>query len=228
MQRQIEAFADVASLIFAAQIFDAQDEAFVGAVTALSAGKCPRRENIISVVEHCVQMFDKLSTTICAKKLPEDVQDIGKRLLHCILSRRPRGTARPQGRHHHRPGSFIRRTHEISSQGVPGIILLSGGIAPSVDHGALAGVDGHYRNATNFCGFRPTTQIFLDAEEGFRASILRRGMHGSLWKIKAEGRKSRGAQVSAAAVKKTVTGELGTPCPAFGQPPTFERFETRT
>ncbi|HBO97372.1 MAG TPA: phosphoenolpyruvate--protein phosphotransferase, partial [Candidatus Omnitrophica bacterium] len=97
MQRQIEEkLADVASLIFAAQILMLKDEAFVGAMTDLIRQEVSPPEAIMSVVEHYVQMFGKLSNDYLREKR-QDVQDIGKRLLLHLVGDR-------EGRQDHKGG----------------------------------------------------------------------------------------------------------------------------
>ena len=205
MQRQIEEkLADVASLIFAAQILMLKDEAFVGAMTDLIRQEVSPPEAIMSVVEHYVQMFDKLSNDYLREKR-QDVQDIGKRLLLHLVGDR-------EGLQDYKGGIVIvqelypSELLKLSSQGVQGIILLSGGITSHLSILARSlEIPMVITETPQLLRLPADTQIFLDAEEGFVHVNPSKGVLDLFEKIKAQKEKPGARKFSAAAVKKTVT-----------------------
>ncbi len=205
MQRQIEEkLADVASLIFAAQILMLKDEAFVGAMTDLIRQEVSPPEAIMSVVEHYVQMFGKLSNDYLREKR-QDVQDIGKRLLLHLVGD-------PGGLQDHKGGIIIvqelypSELLKLSSQGVQGIILLSGGITSHLSILARSlEIPMVITETPQLLRLPADTQIFLDAEEGFVHVNPSKGVLDLFEKIKAQKEKPGARKFSAAAVKKTVT-----------------------
>ena len=166
-QRQIEEkLADVASLIFAAQILMLKDEAFVGAMTELIRLEVSPPEAVVRVVERYVQMFDKLSNSYLREKR-QDVQDIGKRLLLHLVGDRG-------GLQDHKDSIIIvqelypSELLKLSSQGVRGIILLSGGITSHLSILARSlEIPLVITETPQLLRLPADTQILLDAEDGF-------------------------------------------------------------
>ena len=204
MQRQIEEkLADVASLIFAAQILMLKDEAFVGAMTDLIRQEVSPPEAIMSVVEHYVQMFGKLSNDYLREKR-QDVQDIGKRLLLHLIGDR-------EGLQDYKGGIMIvqelypSELLKLSSQGVQGIILLSGGITSHLSILARSlEIPMAITETPQLLRLPADTQIFLDAEEGFVHVNPAKSVLDLFDKIKAQKQKPGTRESPAALVKKTL------------------------
>ncbi|HCI44742.1 MAG TPA: phosphoenolpyruvate--protein phosphotransferase, partial [Candidatus Omnitrophica bacterium] len=205
MQRQIEEkLADVASLIFAAQILMLKDEAFVGAMTDLIRQEVSPPEAIMSVVEHYVQMFGKLSNDYLREKR-QDVQDIGKRLLLHLVGDR-------EGRQDHKGGIIIvqelypSELLKLSSQGVQGVILLSGGITSHLSILARSlEIPLVITETPQLLRLPADTQIFLDAEEGFVHVNPAKSVLDLFDKIKTQKQKPGTRESPAALVRKTLT-----------------------
>ncbi len=205
MQRQIEEkLEDVASLIFAAQILMLKDEAFVGAMTDLIRQEVSPPEAIMSVVEHYVQMFGKLSNDYLREKR-QDVQDIGKRLLLHLVGDR-------EGLQDHKGGIIIvqelypSELLKLSSQGIQGIILLSGGITSHLSILARSlEIPMVITETPQLLRLPANTQIFLDAEEGFVHIDPAQGVLDLFDKIRAQKQKPGARKLPAAATRKTAT-----------------------
>ena len=205
MQRQIEEkLADVASLIFAAQILMLKDEAFVGAMTELIRGQVSPSEAIVRVVERYVQMFDKLSNDYLREKR-QDVQDIGKRLLLHLIGDR-------EGLQDYKGGIIIvqelypSELLKLSSQGVQGIILLSGGITSHLSILARSlEIPLVITETPQLLRLPADTQIFLDAEDGFVHVNPAKNVLDLFEKIRAQKEKPGARKSSAAPVKKTAS-----------------------
>ncbi len=202
MQRQIEEkLADVASLIFAAQILMLKDEVFVGAMMDLIRKEVPPPEAIARTVEHYVQMFGKLPNDYLREKR-HDVQDIGKRLLLHLIGDR-------EGFQDHKGGIIIvqelypSELLKLSSTGVQGIILLSGGITSHLSILARSlEIPLVITETPQLLRLPADTQIFLDAEEGF----VHVNPSKSVLDLFAKGQKEkRETAKPPAAVKKTVS-----------------------
>lgn len=204
MQRQIEEkLADVASLIFAAQILMLKDGAFVGAMTDLIRQEVSPAEAIMSVVEHYVQMFGKLSNDYLREKR-QDVQDIGKRLLLHLIGDR-------EGLQDYRGGIIIvqelypSELLKLSSQGVQGIILLSGGITSHLSILARSlEIPMVITETPQLLRLPAGTQIFLDAEEGFVHVNPAKSVLDLFDKIKAQKQKPGTRKSPAALVRKAL------------------------
>lgn len=205
MQRQIEEkLADVASLIFAAQILMLKDEAFVGAITGLIRQEVSPPEAIMSVVEHYVRMFGKLSNDYLREKR-QDVQDIGKRLLLHLIGDRG-------GFEDHTGGIIIvqelypSELLKLSSAGVQGVILLSGGITSHLSILARSlEIPLVITETPQLLRLPADTQIFLDAEEGFVHVNPPRDVLDLFEKIKAQRGKAGARKFPPALAGKTVT-----------------------
>ena len=205
MQRQIEEkLADVASLIFAAQILMLKDEAFVGAMTDLIRQEVSPPEAIMSVVEHYVQMFDKLSNDYLREKR-QDVQDIGKRLLLHLVGDR-------EGLQDYKGGIVIvqelypSELLKLSSQGVQGIILLSGGITSHLSILARSlEIPMVITETPQLLRLPADTQIFLDAEEGFVHVNPSKSVLDLFDKIKTQEQKPGTRKSPSAIARKTLT-----------------------
>lgn len=202
MQQQIEEkLEDVASLIFAAQILMLKDEAFVGAMTDLIRQEVPPPEAIMSVVEHYVQMFGKLSNDYLREKR-QDVQDIGKRLLLHLIGDR-------EGLQDYKGGIIIvqelypSELLKLSSQGVQGIILLSGGITSHLSILARSlEIPLVITETPQLLRLPADTQIFLDAEDGFVHVNPAKNVLDLFAKVQKGKRET--SKLPAAAAKKTV------------------------
>ncbi|MBI5023916.1 MAG: phosphoenolpyruvate--protein phosphotransferase [Candidatus Omnitrophica bacterium] len=207
MQRQIEEkLEDVASLIFAAQILMLKDEAFVGAMTELIRQEVSPPEAIMSVVEHYVQMFGKLSNDYLREKR-QDVQDIGKRLLLHLVGDR-------EGLQDCKGGIIIvqelypSELLKLSSQGVQGVILLSGGITSHLSILARSlEIPLVITETPQLLRLPAGTQIFLDAEEGFVHVNPSKNVLDLFDKVKAKVQKGKRetSKLPAAAAKKAAS-----------------------
>src|SRR3989338_2057033 len=205
MQRQIEEkLADVASLIFTAQILMLKDEAFVGAMTELIRKEVPPPEAIARVVERYVQMFDKLSNDYLREKR-HDVQDIGKRLLLHLVGDR-------EGLRDHQGGIIIvqelypSELLKLSSQGIQGIILLSGGITSHLSILARSlEIPLVITETPQLLRLPADTQIFLDAEDGFIHVNPAKNVLDLFDKIKTQKDKPVAREFSSAVAGKTLT-----------------------
>lgn len=167
IQQQVERkLSDVASLIFAAQILMLKDEAFIGAMTELIRQNVNPPEAIARTVEHYVLMFDKLPNRYLREKR-QDVQDIGKRLLVQLIGRRQGGQDQKDGViivQELYPSELLK----LSSQGIRGIILLSGGITSHLSILARSlEIPLVITETPQLLRLSAGTQIFLDAEHGF-------------------------------------------------------------
>src|SRR3989338_1649090 len=205
MQRQIEEkLADVASLIFTAQILMLKDETFVGAMTDLIRQEVSPPEAIMSVVEHYVQMFGKLSNDYLREKR-QDVQDIGRRLLLHLVGD-------SEGRQDRKGGIIIvqelypSELLKLSSQGVQGVILLSGGITSHLSILARSlEIPLVITGTPQLLRLPADTQIFLDAEEGFVHVNPAKSVLDLFDKIKTQKQKPGTRESPAALVRKTLT-----------------------
>jgi len=128
LQEQIEEdFSDVATLIFAAQILMLKDKAFIGAIEKwIEQGKHPV-EAISQTVDGYVRVFEGLTNTYLREK-KQDVQDIGRRILNNLIGVNEKNSELMNSiiiAHEVYPSDIIK----LFSQGVKGLVLLSGGIA---------------------------------------------------------------------------------------------------
>ncbi len=166
LQREIEErLSDVASLIFTAQILMLKDKGFMDAIVEkIKEGDNPPLA-IISVVKNYVAMFQQLSNAYVREK-GQDVEDIGKRLLENLTGNRE-GHSDLEGKIVVARELFPSNILQLSSQGVKGVILLSGGVsshlcilARSLEIPLVIADQEELLNIT------PGTPILLDAEQG--------------------------------------------------------------
>jgi phosphotransferase system enzyme I (PtsP) len=166
LQGQIEEkLADVASLIFTAQILMLKDKSFLDAIVkAIGEGVNPP-DAVRQIVAQYAAMFDKLPNQYLRDK-KHDVLDIGNRLLENLV-----GVIDAQ---HDFYGKIVisRRIYpsdilKFSSFGVSGIILLSGGVASHLIILAVSlGLPVVFCEEPQLLKLDPGTQIILDADQG--------------------------------------------------------------
>ncbi|MEI6438258.1 MAG: phosphoenolpyruvate--protein phosphotransferase [Candidatus Omnitrophota bacterium] len=131
LQREIETkLFDVASLIFSAQILMLKDQAMLGAMEDLVVGGALPQEAVRRVVADYVSRFDKMANAFLREKR-YDVIDVGRRLLENLL-----GVCSVE-RQYARKVVVAREllpsdALKLSTQGVLGIVLLSGGVTSHV------------------------------------------------------------------------------------------------
>ncbi|MBI5150369.1 MAG: phosphoenolpyruvate--protein phosphotransferase [Candidatus Omnitrophica bacterium] len=161
-----EKLADVASLIFTAQILMLKDAAFINAMADLIKKGTNPPAAIARTVEQYVAMFDKLSNSYLREKR-QDVQDIGKRLLANLVGGKG-GSADYQG------GVMVVRELypsellKLSSEGIRGVVVLSGGITSHVSILARSlEIPLVIAEAPQLLRLPADTQIFIDGEHGF-------------------------------------------------------------
>lgn len=166
LQKQIEEkLSDVASLIFTAQILMLKDRAFIdGIVKLIHQGQDPA-EAIRSVIKKYVDRFNQIPNAYLREK-SHDVEDIGQRLLRNLI-----GAAEITNEY---SGCIIIAKElfpsdilKLSSQGVQGIILLSGGVS---SHLAILArsllIPLVIADRKELLNLPPKTKILLDAETG--------------------------------------------------------------
>ncbi|MBF0386879.1 MAG: phosphoenolpyruvate--protein phosphotransferase [Candidatus Omnitrophica bacterium] len=137
-ERQLESFQkaietklfDVASLIFSAQILMLKDQAMLGAMEALINSGATPQEAVRQVVAEYVARFDKMPNAFLREKR-YDVIDVGRRLLENLVG--VRGVERQYARkiviaRELLPSDALK----LSTQGVQGVVLLSGGVTSHV------------------------------------------------------------------------------------------------
>jgi len=128
LQEQIEEnFSDVASLIFAAQILMLKDKTFVGAIEKLIQQGNHPVEAVSKTVEGYVRLFEGLPNAYLREK-KQDIQDIGRRILKNLIGVNEKKSEFINSiiiAQEVYPSDIIK----LFSQGVKGLVLLSGGIA---------------------------------------------------------------------------------------------------
>lgn len=120
-----EKFSDVPSLIFTAQLLMLKDKDFVDRIVKQIQDQINAADAIMHTVKVYVRMFEDLPNTYLREK-KEDVKDVGKRLLENLT-----GLSQKKRECRNRivialemyPSDIL----ELSTQGVKGLILLSGG-----------------------------------------------------------------------------------------------------
>jgi len=149
-------------------------------------------------------MFGKLSNDYLREKR-QDVQDIGKRLLLHLVGDR-------EGRQDHKGGIIIvqelypSELLKLSSQGVQGVILLSGGITSHLSILARSlEIPLVITETPQLLRLPADTQIFLDAEEGFVHVNPAKSVLDLFDKIKTQKQKPGTRESPAALVRKTLT-----------------------
>ena len=167
LQQQVEAkLSDVASLIFTAQILMLKDQTFVEAIEKLINDEhYDPAEAIIHTVRRYVDMFERLSHPHLREK-KQDVKDVGRRLMDNL-----RGI--PEGKAEHNEKIVVARELfpseilKLSSQGVAGIILLSGGVTShlSILSRSLR-IPLIIADEDLLLNMDPRTPVLMDAEQG--------------------------------------------------------------
>ena len=166
LQKQIEEkLADVASLIFTAQILMLKDGAFTGMIVgAIESGTNPPRA-VREAVETYIRRFEGLSNLYLQEK-KQDVQDMGRRLLGNMVGLPDEITG-----FDHRiviaqellPSDILK----LFSQKVKGVILLSGGITSHLSILARSlGMPLVITGENRLLQLPEKTTILLDAEQG--------------------------------------------------------------
>lgn len=166
LQGQIEEkLADVASLIFTAQILMLKDKSFLDAIVKVIGDGVNPPEAVRQIVAQYAAMFEKLPNQYLRDK-KYDVLDIGNRLLENLA-----GVIDAQ---HDFCGKIVisRRVYpsdilKFSSFGVSGVILLSGGVASHLTILAVSlGLPVVFCEEPQLLKLAPGTQIILDADQG--------------------------------------------------------------
>lgn len=166
LQRRIEEdYSDTASLIFAAQILMLKDNSFIDMIVSLIREKTSPAQAIVEVTEACAQRFEGLPNAYLREK-KHDIQDVGWRLLKNLI-----GFA---DEHHDYGGSIIITPElypsdifKMLSQGVQGIILLSGGVTSHLSILARSvEIPLVITETQQLLRLPPRTKIMLDAVEG--------------------------------------------------------------
>ncbi len=166
LQKQIEEkLADVASLIFTAQILMLKDGAFTGMIVgAIESGTNPPQA-VREAVETYIRRFEGLSNLYLQEK-KQDVQDMGRRLLGNMVGLPDEITG-----FDHRiviaqellPSDILK----LFSQKVKGVILLSGGITSHLSILARSlGMPLVITGENRLLQLPEKTTILLDAEQG--------------------------------------------------------------
>lgn len=166
LQKQIEEkLADVASLIFTAQILMLKDGAFTGMIVgAIESGTNPPQA-VREAVETYIRRFEGLSNLYLREK-KQDVQDMGRRLLGNMMGLPDEITG-----FDHRiviaqellPSDILK----LFSQRVKGVILLSGGITSHLSILARSlGMPLVITGENRLLQLPEKTTILLDAQQG--------------------------------------------------------------
>ena len=165
-QRQIEEkLADVASLIFSAQILMLKDNSFIEAMSSLIKSGVNPLLAIIEVVENYVRKFEGLSNAFLREK-SHDILDIGKRLLDNLIGSGQLNL--PYENHiviakELLPSDILK----LSSQNVKGIIILTGGPTSHVSILAQSlQIPLIIADQPGLLSLPANTQVLMDAEQG--------------------------------------------------------------
>jgi len=127
LQSQIEStLYDVASLIFTAQTLMLKDKTFIQAIVAMIEKGANPPEAIIQIVEGYVRKLSLIDDAYLREKI-HDIKDVARRILENLVGSKEN--------HHDYHGKIIialellpSDTIKLYSQGVKGIIVLSGGV----------------------------------------------------------------------------------------------------
>ncbi len=165
-QKQIEErLADVASLIFTAQILMLKDKSFIDAMVELIKQGMNPPLAIVSVVKSYVEMFAKISNPFLREK-NQDVRDIGSRLLKNLTGVGEK-TSGYEGRIVIAEELFPSDALKLSTQKVAGMILLSGGVSSHLSILARSlGVPLVISATPELLNLPDDTDILLDGEQG--------------------------------------------------------------
>ncbi len=166
LQREIETkLFDVASLIFSAQILMLKDQAMLGAMEALIAGGDLPQAAVRRVVAQYVARFDKMPNAFLREKR-YDVIDVGRRLLENLVG------ARSVERQYSGKIVIAREllpsdALKLSTQGVLGVVLLSGGVTSHVAVLARSlNIPLIIADEEGLLSLSPRAVILLDGEQG--------------------------------------------------------------
>ena len=166
LQRRIEEdYSDTASMIFAAQILMLKDESFINMIVSRIREKTHPAQAIVEVTEAYAQRFEGLPNAYLREKR-HDIQDVGWRLLENLIG--------ITDEHHDYAGKLViawelypSDIFKLLSQGVRGIILLSGGITSHLSILARSlDIPMVITETHQLLRLPPKTRIFLDAEQG--------------------------------------------------------------
>lgn len=166
LQKEIEErLADVASLIFTAQILMLKDQAFIGSMTdRIEKGEDVVRA-VVGVVREYMKKFFVLENAYLQEKA-QDVHDIGKRILNNLTG--------SSSSHGFIKGKIVVANDllpsdilKLSSQGIEGVILLSGGVTSHISILAQSlGVPLMIADVPELLNVSKNTKVILDAEQG--------------------------------------------------------------
>lgn len=165
-QQQIEEkLADVASLIFMAQILMLKDQGFIDSIVQLiNEGKNPP-EAIIDVCDEYIQRFQKLTDAYLQEKA-QDVRDIGIRLLENLMGKEDNPldlTGRIVIATELLPSDALK----LYSQKVKGIILLTGGVTSHLSILSRSlGIPLMIADEPQLLALPQRTEILMDAQQG--------------------------------------------------------------
>ena len=165
-QRQIEEkLADVASLIFSAQILMLKDKGFIEAIVHLIEDGEDPVSATITVVDHYVRKFESLPNLYLREK-SQDIRDIGKRLLDNLVGH---GQQASEYEDHIIVSEELLPSDvlKFSSQKVRGIILLRGGTTSHVSILAQSlSIPLIIADHLDLLSLPAQTKILMDAEQG--------------------------------------------------------------
>ncbi|OGX26559.1 MAG: phosphoenolpyruvate--protein phosphotransferase [Omnitrophica WOR_2 bacterium RIFCSPHIGHO2_01_FULL_48_9] len=166
LQNQIEEhLSDIASLIFTAQILMLKDKGFMDGISELIQNGVNPPNAIIQTVESYTQKFEAIANPYLREK-KQDVLDIGKRLLENLLKINHDGkkyAGHIMIAQELLPSDILK----LSTQGVRGIIVLSGGAS---SHLAILArsllMPMVIADTPELLALPPQTKVLLDAEIG--------------------------------------------------------------
>ncbi len=166
LQHDIEKrLADVASLIFTAQILMLKDKAFIETMVDLIKRGINPPLAIMQVVDDYVQKFKKMTDPYLRDKM-QDIRDIGLRLIKNVagVGENPSDL---EGRIVVAEELFPSEALKLSSQKVGGVILLSGGVSSHLSILARSlGIPLVIAEAYELLNLPARTKILMDAEQG--------------------------------------------------------------
>ena len=132
LQQRIEArLPEMAALIFTAHLFMLRDRSFVGGVEArIAAGVNPP----VAVLEVARELMERFSASpsLYLREKAKDVEDVARRVIGNIVHKVYEPTSNCEGRIVIAPELFASDVMKLSSEGVSGVVVTSGGLVSHV------------------------------------------------------------------------------------------------